>query len=109
MPEPKTAREVAVFLLNDLIHYQGDVRDRLSSYGHDFYERDVRHLTAGLEAWAEQRSGPFPAVAKCEWCDWELSYSAETIIEEATILRQAVIDHCEAAHPERFKKSEQNK
>lgn len=95
--EPQTAKEMAQVILNHLIQY--DTAGPL-------YERDLHYMTVELASWAERGSGPLPAVAKCEWCDWELSYSAETIIEETTVLRQAVIDHCKAKHPERFEGQE---
>lgn len=95
--DPQTAREAAELILAHLIHYPVERQG--------CYERDLHYLTAELELWAGRESGPLPAVAKCEWCDWEMSYSAETIIEEATILRQACIDHCREKHPERFNKA----
>lgn len=94
---PKTARDVAEFLLDDLLQYPSHLPRGAA------YKRDVRHLTAALEAWAERTSGPTSAVARCEWCDWMKSFSAETIAEEAHVLRAALIDHCETMHREKFK------
>jgi len=91
--EPTTAREAAELILAHLIQY--DTAGPL-------YERDLHYMTVELASWAERGSAPNPAIATCRWCDWTATFSAETIIEEATILRQMVIDHCEAKHPQRF-------